>query len=369
MNKLRKIITVVSFVAIISILGLAEILLPDGEISYSERRPLAQFPEITASSVFSAKYSETLEEYLLDQFPLRDSFRTLNAALRLGLFAQKDVDGIYLADGSLSKFEKTLNSSHVAYCADFFEKLAAKYFSGANLFVAIPPDKNAVLAEPNGYPSIDYDELERIMVENSPSMTYIDLFGLLGVDDYYSTDSHWRQEDLQPVLDALSAALGTEFDPVSEYTEHEMYPFNGVYAGQSALPVEPDTLVYLTNEVTDAATVYDAESSSQMPVYTTDKFGGTDGYDLFLGGSKAFLTIDNPLAENDRELVIFRDSFGSSLAPLLISGYQRVTVIDLRYINSAAIPQFMDTSEQANANRDVLFMLSSSLLNGTVVFR
>ena len=369
MNRARQIATAVSFVVIISALGLAHLLLPDQSTSYSERRPLEQFPAITADAVLSAEYSENLESYLLDQFPLRDGFRALNTMLRLGLFQQKDVDGIYIADGSLSTLETTLNSSHIAYCAEFFEQIAAQYFEGANLFVTIPPDKNAVLAEPNGYPAIDYGELESIMVENTPSMSYIDLFGLLDVEDYYSTDSHWRQEALEPVVEALAQALGAEFDPISAYTQNDMYPFRGVYAGQSALPVEPDTMTYLTSEVTQSAIVTDAEGSSVMPVYTTDLFGGTDGYDLFLGGSKALLTIENPLCSNGRELVVFRDSFGSSLVPLLISGYERITVIDLRYIASSAIPQFVDVSEQANASRDVLFMLSSSMLNGTVVFR
>ena len=38
---------------------------------------------------------------------------------------------------------------------------------------------------------------------------------------------------------------------------------------------------------------------------------------MFLSGSKSLLTITNPSADTDRELVIFRDSFASSLAPLL----------------------------------------------------
>ena len=41
-----------------------------------------------------------------------------------------------------------------------------------------------------------------------------------------------------------------------------------------------------------------------------------DPYSVFLSGSKSLLTITNPSADTDRELVIFRDSFASSLAPL-----------------------------------------------------
>ena len=38
-------------------------------------------------------------------------------------------------------------------------------------------------------------------------------------------------------------------------------------------------------------------------------------------------------SSNDKELVIFRDSFGSSLSPLLVKYYKKITLIDNRYIS------------------------------------
>ena len=35
-----------------------------------------------------------------------------------------------------------------------------------------------------------------------------------------------------------------------------------------------------------------------------------DMYEIFLGGSKSLISIENPNAKTDRELVMFRDSFG-----------------------------------------------------------
>ena len=60
-----------------------------------------------------------------------------------------------------------------------------------------------------------------------------------------------------------------------------------------------------------------------------------DPYDIYLGGATALIQIDNPSGPKGRELVIFRDSFGSSLAPLLIDSYSRITIIDMRYIASS----------------------------------
>ena len=48
------------------------------------------------------------------------------------------------------------------------------------------------------------------------------------------------------------------------------------------------------------------------------------------------ITIENPQAPGTdaegRELVVFRDSFGSSLLPLMISGYEKITIFDIRYL-------------------------------------
>ena len=89
-----------------------------------------------------------------------------------------------------------------------------------------------------------------------------------------------------------------------------------------------------------------------------------DGYDVFLHGAQAVLRIENPLAETDRELVIFRDSFGSSLAPLLLPAYKTVTLVDIRYVASDYVKQFVDFHGQ-----DVLILYSTTLINGAGVLR
>ena len=68
----------------------------------------------------------------------------------------------------------------------------------------------------------------------------------------------------------------------------------------------------------------------------------------------------NENVTTDRELVIFRDSFGSSLAPLFIEGYKKITLIDIRYIHPNMLSQFIEFN-----NQDVLFIYSTSVLNNS----
>ena len=84
---------------------------------------------------------------------------------------------------------------------------------------------------------------------------------------------------------------------------------------------------------------------------------------MFLSGSLSLVTIENPLAKEDRRLVIFRDSFGSAIAPLLISGYSEITLADIRYMHPDNLGKFVDFG-----GCDVLFLYSTLVLNHSETF-
>ena len=99
-------------------------------------------------------------------------------------------------------------------------------------------------------------------------------------------------------------------------------------------------------------------------MYDMEAAVGRDPYEMFLCGSDPLVTIENPDAKTDKELVIFRDSFGSSLTPLLSEGYAKIYVVDIRYIQSAMLGNFIDFN-----NQDVLFIYSTLLLNSSAAFK
>ena len=69
-------------------------ILPDRGFSESERRLLADFPEINAKSLFSGSFMNKFELYAQDNFPLRDSLRGLKSRVSLQLFKQGDNNGL-----------------------------------------------------------------------------------------------------------------------------------------------------------------------------------------------------------------------------------------------------------------------------------
>ena len=194
-----------------------------------------------------------------------------------------------------------MQEDSIAHAARRFDYLYDTYLSGTNcrLYLSVIPDKNAFLASSHGYPALDYGAFTQSLREKAPYLTYLPIGDLLSLEDYYRTDLHWRQEMLAPTAKALADAMGVSL--TEDFTEVTLdTPFYGVYRGQSALPMEPDKLAYLTNSVIEGCRVYDYENSAYLPVYTFEKADGSDPYEIFLSGPKSLLRIENPNGQAER---------------------------------------------------------------------
>ncbi len=363
-TRLKNIVLTALMAAILLGGALCCLLSPDRDYSDSERRLLAQMP----ADFFSGSFSEDFELYAQDQFPGREGFRSLKALSETFLFGKLDNNGLYLSGSHISKLDYPLNESMLSYASGRFGYIYDHYLSGkdTNVYLSIIPDKNYFLAEQSGRLSYDYSALAAAMRENMTYAEYIDLFPLLSLDNYYRTDSHWRQETLPHVAVELLTAMGAPVE-AAEYTENTLaLPFYGVYAGQSALPVVPDVIRYLTSSAMEYCTVtsFDTGVPVIKTMYDMEKAQGKDPYELFLSGSDALITIENPGALSDRELIIFRDSFGSAIAPLLVESYVKITLVDIRYIRSDRLGSFLNFQ-----NQDVLFLYSTMLLNSSLALR
>lgn len=334
---------------------------PADEISDTERRKLAQFPELSVSSVLDGSFMADFEDYTLDQFPARDRFRQLKAQIHYDLLGQRDNNGIYIAQGYGAKLEKQLNEPSVRNALSKFNAIYDTYLrdTDSRICAVVIPDKSYYLAEENGYPAMDYEKLFEQMEQGMSWAQFVDITDLLSIEDYYRTDTHWRQEAILDVAQRLCGELEMSAPVEEEFTaENVARPFYGVYYGQAALPMAAETMTLMRSEKLDLCEVYQYETGKTTPVYDPDKLTGRDLYDVYLSGAVPLLTITNPSASTRRELIVFRDSFGSSLAPLLVSDYASVTLVDTRYISGAMLGNFLEFDGQ-----DVLFAYSTLVLN------
>ena len=344
-------ITVILFISYIIIFSIFHIVLKDNVISSSERRNLTTFPKFQMDNQYVTK----IDKYLLDHFPLRDEFRSIKANFNYKILKKLDNNNIYLKDNYIFKSEYPTNEKSIENFKNKILKLKSMLNSN-NIYMVIIPDKNYYLKS-NNFLNIDYDyiynEINKLNINN------VDIRNIMKLSDYYETDTHWKQEKLDKVIKELSKYMNFNYEEI-KYNYNTYNKFYGVYYGESAINRKPETLTYLTNDKIENVRVEYLENSNLNKVYNISKLDGLDSYDVYLDGASSLIKIYNDNIKQTKELIIFRDSFGSSLAPLLINYYSKITIIDNRYINSDNIVNYVDFN-----NQDVLFMYSTLIVNNS----
>ena len=359
LNKLRAILTAVLFCGFLVFFLVAAILSPDKEYSAYERRPLRQAPVYEESESLSAYFADW-ETYLTDQFYLRDGFRFLKSGFASNIFLQSDVNGYYSVGGSQAELLYPMNEETILQNVKLLESLRQTHFANSSAYYAVIPDKSYYMGAALG---LDYGEIDRIFAETLDA-TAIPLSDSLTLFDYYNTDIHWKQENLKDVYETIRGKMGNHLPPFANggYREQSAGEFYGVLYGQAAMPAIRDEMRYLTNATIDGLKVSVIDTGKEGKIYDLEGFAGDDPYDLYLGGESAMIRIENPSAPSEKKLIIFRDSFGRSIAPLLAEGYSEIVLIDLRWIRSAFLTNFPDLIA-ADENTDVLFLYSAQVLN------
>ena len=351
----------------------------DQVYSFSERSYLDKFPELTIENILekgNESFMTEFNSYTLDQFPLRDTFRQLKALFHLYALNQSDNNDKYIYDGYIAEMallnEKTFQKNLAS-----IQRVYEKYLKDAencNIYMAVIPDKNYYLADASGHMSLDYDQLFADVEANAPWATHISLLGDLDIKDFYHTDTHWRQEQILDVAQTIANAMGAEGPKAEDFTVQKLEDtFYGVYYGQIALPVAGEEMFVLRSDVLDNCLVsYDGAEAvkgvydwDRSKVELVDKGNGKyevygDMYEVFLSKESGKIVIENHTATTDKELVVFRDSFGRSLIPLLVQDYAKVTILDTRWLAGGT---YMLQNHIEFENQDVLFLYSALVLN------
>lgn len=274
-------------------------------------------------------------------------------------------DTVYVYEGYAAKTDAPFDADSLDRAAYRFRHLYDLYFTGRTVYLAVVPDKAQFTVPPEGYVPAGAAETADYLCGALDFLTPVDIAAGLTLTDYYRTDPHWRQEQLRPAADTLLTAMGAPAPGTRDETLCALEgDFHGGYWGKTEEPLEPDTLSYLTSPTLESCTVHNYETDTDGGIY--DFAAAQDApYDLFLSGSRSLLRIDNPNALWDRTLVVFRDSFGSSIIPLLAESYRTVYAVDIRYLASDRLGRVVDFPDDA----DVLFLYSATVLHNSITLK
>lgn len=360
MNNKSNYVLIFLFFFIIGSLGLVTIIKEPEKISISERRDLKSIPKISLEDIKDGKYFKNFESFLLDQIPYRDKFRTLKSINLFYIFRQKDNHKVFIKDDFASQITYPLSLKHQNLLIKKINYLSDNYFNKCNIYSTIIPDKAYYLVKNDEYPLIDYKNLRLEMKNSLPN--YIDIFDELNINSYYKTDTHWQNQQLIPVAKKILNSMNIRSSIIKINTK-ELSPFYGVLYGESALPLKNDVIKYITTNEINNSKVYRINKYTNKleegKMYYDELINSNDPYDIFLGGASNITLIDNAKVDNGKILYLFSDSYGRSLAPLLISDYDKIVFVDLRYIKISSFTNDYVIKDGS----DVLFAYSIQSIN------
>lgn len=358
-DKIKDIVVTIIFLFTIIALFLINIIKEDTDISVAERRKLATMPELTTKSLFDGTYFKKFDSYVTDQFVERDAFRKIKIDIELS--TKGEYNNLYLYDDYIIEEIFPLNSNSINNLTNKINYIKDTYLNdNSNIYYTIIPDKNYFIN--NGNLKLNYNKLQDMMKNNLSNINYINIFDKLNLDNYYKTDTHWKEEDLFIVANTIANQMN--FDITNNNVVNTITTFNGSYAGRLSVTKDIDTIKTISNPSTLNSSVYNYETKKYTDIYDYTKINSLDKYDIYLSGAVPIIDIINNNTSSDKELIVFRDSYGSSLIPLLIEGYKKITVIDIRYISSKILNKYIDFNDQ-----DVLFMYSILTINNSFSIR
>ncbi len=356
---MKEKIFVIVFMIIIFTTCLFNIFTKKQDISLYERRKLASNINITFEGLLNKELTNDIDKYVADHFILRDKLRSIKVNFEF-LLNKSDVNNLFYYKGQYFKYEDKYSERQINNFVDKINYIYDNYFENMNVYLAVIPEKGYYLNN-SKYKKFAYDKLFKTLEGINNNIKYIDITNTIALDSYYYTDHHLRQDKLLPTIKKMANIMNFEFN--NDYSIDKYEPFYGAYFGQLPIKNKGEKLYVLNNEVTKNATVYNIENSYNK-IYEYSKFGTIDSYDIFLSGATAYEELYNNSEKKDKELIIFRDSYTSSFAPLILEGYSKITLIDIRYGNLSYLMDKININ-----NQDVLFLYSTSLINGSDVLR
>ena len=339
--------------------GAALLISPDRDFSQQENRYLAKFEAPTLSTLKSGEFMKDFEQYVIDQFPLRDGWIQLKAWCER-LVGKQENNGVYLGtdDGQTLFAQYTKPSAE-----DLAKRVGYVNQLGANVevpvYFALIPDKSYVWADrlPDRAPLVDDGStIQESMDLTGEDVTYIDLRDALSGDNvFYRTDHHWSLFGAFQGYEALNQAMGVEtVTPEGEPTKVSDSFYGTTYSSSGAGWVKPDEIYTWVSEEGITVTAYPKGQPEPGVLYDKSYLEKKDKYSMFLGGNKPLTVLENPQAQGGKLLVI-RDSYSDSLAPFLAQSWQEVHLFDVRY-NLNSVQQYVEE----NHIDQVLVLFSAS---------
>ena len=332
-QRALNIVTVALFALALLAVPLYWLLCPRKTFSETERRYLAEPPKLTSLKDWS--FDDAVETYLADQLPGRDALVGLDAytvflsGRQVSAEIWMDRAG-YLVEAPVKAASEQIDK-RLGRMAVLGEK------TGLPVYVMAVPSTGYVRRGtlPKALAALypDGDLLGRI--EDAPGVTVVPLeneFLQSGQGWYYRTDHHWTGEGAYAAYRLFMKTAGREALDYDRFYHHTVPGYVGSTRSRSALWLTKPDVLTLDEPMDAPVTVtFSDDEKAYDSLFFLDHLTEYDWYPLFLDGNHPVTVIENRSAPDGPTLLMVKDSFGNTLAPLLVPSYGKIVLVDPRY--------------------------------------
>lgn len=338
----KKKMTAMTFLGILVLICLMNLISQDKEFSEKENRMLEQKPEFTLSRLESGRFMEQYESYKSDQFVGRDFWVSLKSHVDLivgrresnGVFKGKDH---YLLEDIARPDEEQMQQNIEAIQA--FENT----YNDIPMYMMLVPNAANILEDKLPQFAVTEDQ-NQIFLEIQKSLedqlTWVDVSKVLKAHKkeniYYHTDHHWTTLGAYYAYQTLIDAMKLDSSKTPGLKAYAVTnEFNGTLSSTSGYEMGYEEPIYIYTSEDEGAgpqivVNYVEEKRKTATLYDASKLEEKDKYALFLGGNYGTVDIRTTADTTDR-LLLFKDSYANCLIPFLTPYYREIIVIDPRY--------------------------------------
>lgn len=357
---MHKKITILIFALIIIILPIITVVTAAPQtqpFSENENRYLARFPKLSFSTYEDKSFMNGFDSWISDRFIGREQWINVKNKTEAAI-GKTEISGVFTRNDRMMQVWKSYDEDLVAKNINAINNFADRHSDLPMYFMLVPTSQEiyADTLPPNAQPLSQRTFIRDVYAE-LPACNTVDAYSLLSQNRdnyiYYRTDHHWTSLGAYLGYQALAEKLGYMSIPENRFNiEHASNSFRGtLYSKTLDSSVTPDIIDFYTlssgspsltlSVMNDDGVTYKDYDSLYFREYLDKK----DKYSSLLGSNTPLLTITTDLEEqNERSLLIFKDSYAHALIPFLTNHYSKITVLDMRYINTD-IQQFVSLEE------------------------
>lgn len=222
---------------------------------------------------------------------------------------------------------------------------------------------------PENYLNLTADEKANIDNINSAleGVTPVNIYDALLLHKneaiYSRTDHHWQPLGAYYAAEKFAETANVPFAKLSEYETVTLPGYVGTlygYTKSASLINNPEDFVYYIPKINTVTTRYNTvfDEPHEDSLLLDPSYMSNSNYYMVFGGDQQITHVSTD-CKNGRTLVIFKDSYGNALLPVLTSSFENIYLCDIRYFDLNAV-SFV---QQVKAT-DLLFAMNTFSATG-----